>query len=183
MLYLIVQLVAGVSHRDLYTINLWINKFLLFLCKMSISSKHWSLMLCSILPSIVFRCFAQIQMLSFTNIGLHENKNLQRFLFQLTVFVCTYYWMIFILTFCRLTTDVQEFKSSFKQTVSGGLRAATQIIGCSVSLIMISPEMTFITLLCVPSIVAVGTLIGSLLRATSRRAQAQVRSPHNFLLL
>lgn len=34
--------------------------------------------------------------------------------------------------------------------------------------------MTFITLLCVPSVIAVGTLFGALLRVTSRRAQAQV---------
>ncbi|CAH2004100.1 unnamed protein product [Acanthoscelides obtectus] len=73
----------------------------------------------------------------------------------------------------RLTSDIQDFKSSFKQTVSGGLRAATQILGCSVSLVMISPEMTFVTLLCVPSVIAVGTIFGSLLRVTSRRAQAQ----------
>ncbi|CAH1163876.1 unnamed protein product [Phaedon cochleariae] len=74
----------------------------------------------------------------------------------------------------RLTTDIQDFKSSFKQTVSGGLRAATQIIGCSISLFVISPEMTFITLLCIPTVVVVGTLFGSLLRSTSRKAQAQL---------
>ncbi|XP_072391053.1 mitochondrial potassium channel ATP-binding subunit isoform X2 [Diabrotica undecimpunctata] len=74
----------------------------------------------------------------------------------------------------RLTADIQDFKSSFKQTVSGGLRAATQIVGCSVSLIMISPQMTFISLLCIPSVIAVGTIFGSLLRSVSRRAQAQV---------
>ncbi|CAH0550882.1 unnamed protein product [Brassicogethes aeneus] len=74
----------------------------------------------------------------------------------------------------RLTADIQDFKSSFKQTISGGLRAATQIIGCSVSLIMISPHMTFITLLCIPSVIAVGTIFGALLRSTSRKAQAQV---------
>lgn len=69
---------------------------------------------------------------------------------------------------------MQDFKSSFKQTVSGGLRAATQIIGCSISLVLISPHMTFITLLCIPSVIAVGTLFGSILRKTSREAQAQV---------
>ncbi|KAJ8963392.1 hypothetical protein NQ318_018870 [Aromia moschata] len=73
----------------------------------------------------------------------------------------------------RLTADVQDFKSSFKQTVSGGLRAIAQIIGSSVSLVIISPQMTFITLLCIPSVIAVGTLFGSLLRVTSRRAQEQ----------
>ncbi|XP_019865042.1 mitochondrial potassium channel ATP-binding subunit [Aethina tumida] len=74
----------------------------------------------------------------------------------------------------RLTADIQDFKSSFKQTISGGLRAATQIIGCSVSLIMISPQMTFITLLCIPTVIAVGTIFGAILRATSRKAQSQV---------
>lgn len=74
----------------------------------------------------------------------------------------------------RLTSDIQDFKSSFKQTVSGGLRAATQIIGCSVSLVVISPQMTFVTLLCIPTIIVVGTVFGSLLRKISRKAQAQV---------
>ncbi|KAK9728533.1 ABC transporter [Popillia japonica] len=74
----------------------------------------------------------------------------------------------------RLTADIQDFKSSFKQTVSGGLRAVTQIIGCSVSLVLISPQMTVFTLLCVPSVIVVGTIFGALLRKTSRRAQAQI---------
>jgi ATP-binding cassette subfamily B (MDR/TAP) protein 8 len=74
----------------------------------------------------------------------------------------------------RLTTDIHDFKSSFKQTVSGGLRAAAQIIGCSISLVLISPHMTFVTLLCVPTVIAVGTVFGAVLRTTSRKAQAQV---------
>ncbi|KAH1000660.1 hypothetical protein HUJ04_012965 [Dendroctonus ponderosae] len=74
----------------------------------------------------------------------------------------------------RLTADIQDFKSSFKQTISGGLRAATQIIGCSVSLLMISPYMTCISMLCIPSVIAVGTVFGSILRSTSRKTQAQV---------
>lgn len=74
----------------------------------------------------------------------------------------------------RLTTDVQDFKSSFKQIISSGLRASTQIIGCSISLLMISPQMTFITLLCIPTVVAVGTALGSLLRKTSQAAHEQV---------
>ncbi|KRT82824.1 ABC transporter ATP-binding protein, partial [Oryctes borbonicus] len=74
----------------------------------------------------------------------------------------------------RLTSDIQDFKSSFKQTISGGLRAATQIIGCSISLVLISPHMTLFTLLCVPSVIVVGTLFGAVLRKTSRRAQAQI---------
>lgn len=75
----------------------------------------------------------------------------------------------------RLTADIQDFKSSFKQTVSAGLRAGTQIIGCAVSLLVISPQMTLVTLFCVPTVIAVGTMFGALLRAVSRAAQAQVK--------
>lgn len=84
--------------------------------------------------------------------------------------------MIFtnFLTIFRLTTDIQDFKSSFKQTVSGGLRAGAQILGCAASLVIISPQMTFVTLFCIPSVVAVGAMFGSVLRSTSRTAQAQV---------
>lgn len=74
-----------------------------------------------------------------------------------------------------MTADVQDFKSSFKQTVSGGLRAGTQIIGCAASLFLISPHMTFVTLFCVPTVIAIGTVFGALLRSTSRAAQAQVK--------
>ncbi|XP_075981398.1 mitochondrial potassium channel ATP-binding subunit [Anticarsia gemmatalis] len=74
----------------------------------------------------------------------------------------------------RLTVDVQDFKSSFKQTISGGLRAITQVIGSSVSLLVISPHLTGLTLICVPSVVIGGTFIGSLLRKLSREAQTQV---------
>ena len=42
----------------------------------------------------------------------------------------------------RLTTDVQDFKSSFKLCLSQGLRSITQTIGCVVSLYMISPSLT-----------------------------------------
>ncbi|KAM3959241.1 mitochondrial potassium channel ATP-binding subunit [Aphomia sociella] len=74
----------------------------------------------------------------------------------------------------RLTVDVQDFKSSFKQTISGGLRAITQVIGSAVSLLIISHHLTGLTLICVPSVVIGGTFIGSLLRKLSREAQAQI---------
>ncbi|XP_050352155.1 mitochondrial potassium channel ATP-binding subunit [Nymphalis io] len=74
----------------------------------------------------------------------------------------------------RITVDVQDFKSSFKQTIAGGLRAITQVIGSAVSLLVISPHLTGLTLLCVPSVVVGGTFIGSLLRKLSREAQAQM---------
>ncbi|KAL0869595.1 hypothetical protein ABMA27_005857 [Loxostege sticticalis] len=74
----------------------------------------------------------------------------------------------------RLTVDVQDFKSSFKQTISGGLRAVTQVIGSAVSLLVISPHLTTLTMFCVPSVVIGGTFIGSLLRKLSREAQSQI---------
>nr|XP_049700797.1 mitochondrial potassium channel ATP-binding subunit isoform X1 [Helicoverpa armigera]XP_049700798.1 mitochondrial potassium channel ATP-binding subunit isoform X2 [Helicoverpa armigera]WRX06104.1 ABCB9 [Helicoverpa armigera] len=74
----------------------------------------------------------------------------------------------------RITVDVQDFKSSFKQTISGGLRATTQVVGSSVSLLVISPQLTGLTLLCIPSVVIGGTFIGSLLRKLSREAQTQI---------
>ncbi|XP_072942565.1 mitochondrial potassium channel ATP-binding subunit [Epargyreus clarus] len=74
----------------------------------------------------------------------------------------------------RITVDVQDFKSSFKQTISGGLRAITQVIGSAVSLLIISPHLTGLTMVCIPSVVVGGTFIGSLLRKLSREAQAQI---------
>lgn len=38
----------------------------------------------------------------------------------------------------RLTSDVQDFKSSFKMVISQGLRSVTQTIGCVVSMYLIS---------------------------------------------
>jgi len=74
----------------------------------------------------------------------------------------------------RLTSDVQDFKSSFKLCISQGLRALTQTIGCAVSLYLVSPKLTGLLLVVVPSIIGVGALLGSVLRIMSRKAQAQV---------
>ncbi|XP_059485327.1 mitochondrial potassium channel ATP-binding subunit [Neocloeon triangulifer] len=74
----------------------------------------------------------------------------------------------------RLTTDVQDFKSSFKMCISQGLRSFAQIVGCAASIVMISPEMTVGMLLVMPSIVVIGTLFGSFLRKFSREAQIQI---------
>lgn len=74
----------------------------------------------------------------------------------------------------RLTVDVQDFKSSFKQIVSGGIRSITQILGSSISLVMISPHLSGATLVCIPSLVICGSIIGSILRKLSREAQNQV---------
>ncbi|KAK6019571.1 ABC transporter, ATP-binding protein [Ostertagia ostertagi] len=73
----------------------------------------------------------------------------------------------------RLNSDVQEFKSCFKLTVAQGLRTLTQVAGCVISLIQISPQMTLYTVSAVPIVITFGALFGALLRSLSRRAQAQ----------
>ena len=74
----------------------------------------------------------------------------------------------------RLTTDVQDFKSSFKLCVSQGLRSITQTIGCMVSMYLISPPLTLYMATIVPAVIGVGSLLGRFLRSQSQAAQAQV---------
>ncbi|KAL7886855.1 hypothetical protein AOLI_G00045760 [Acnodon oligacanthus] len=74
----------------------------------------------------------------------------------------------------RLTADIQEFKSSFKLVISQGLRSITQTIGCFVSLYVISPKLTGLTVVVLPCLVGAGALIGSFLRRLSRKAQEQI---------
>uniref|UniRef100_A0A3P9HIC6 Mitochondrial potassium channel ATP-binding subunit n=1 Tax=Oryzias latipes TaxID=8090 RepID=A0A3P9HIC6_ORYLA len=74
----------------------------------------------------------------------------------------------------RLTADIQEFKSSFKLVISQGLRSVTQTVGCFVSLYVISPKLTGLTVVVLPCLVGAGALIGSFLRKLSRLAQEQV---------
>ncbi|XP_026517974.1 ATP-binding cassette sub-family B member 8, mitochondrial-like, partial [Terrapene carolina triunguis] len=73
----------------------------------------------------------------------------------------------------RLTTDIQEFKSSFKLVISQGLRSVTQTVGCFASLYLLSPKLTGLLLVVMPSLVGAGALIGSVLRSLSRQAQEQ----------
>lgn len=75
--------------------------------------------------------------------------------------------------YSRLTADVQDFKSCFKQCVSQGLRSIAQLIGGGVSLFMISPQMAGIALVSVPVAVLVMSMLGGALRSLSRRSQAQ----------
>ena len=82
--------------------------------------------------------------------------------------------MYAFLSTIRLTTDVQDFKSSFKVCISQGLRSITQIIGGVVSLYVISPQMTSLVVLGLPIMIGVGGLIGSGLRQLSWRSQEQV---------
>ncbi|XP_005108173.1 mitochondrial potassium channel ATP-binding subunit isoform X1 [Aplysia californica] len=74
----------------------------------------------------------------------------------------------------RLTSDVQDFKSSFKLTISQGLRAVTQTVGCVASLFMISTKLTFVMLGVIPVVIIGGTLLGAALRTLSRDAQEQI---------
>lgn len=74
----------------------------------------------------------------------------------------------------RLTTDVQEFKSSFKLVISQGLRSCTQVIGSLVSLSMLSPRLTLMLAVVTPALMGVGTLMGSGLRKLSRQCQEQI---------
>ncbi|KAG9276103.1 ATP-binding cassette sub-family B member 8, mitochondrial [Astyanax mexicanus] len=74
----------------------------------------------------------------------------------------------------RLTADIQEFKSSFKLVISQGLRSVTQTVGCFVSLYIISPKLTGLTVVILPCLVGAGAIIGSFLRRLSRKAQEQI---------
>lgn len=74
----------------------------------------------------------------------------------------------------RLTSDIQDFKSSFKTCISQGLRSFTQIIGCVISIIVISPQLTTVVVFSLPAIIFVGTLLGRSLRNLSMKAQDQV---------
>lgn len=74
----------------------------------------------------------------------------------------------------RLTSDVQDFKSSFKSCISQGLRSVTQTIGCVISMYLISPSLTLYMAGVVPTVIGIGSFLGAFLRAESRVAQAQV---------
>ena len=64
----------------------------------------------------------------------------------------------------RLSGDVQDFKSSFKMVVSQGLRSSAQVVGCVASLYLISPQMTAMAAVGLPTMIAVGSLFGAVLR-------------------
>ena len=79
-----------------------------------------------------------------------------------------------MVSFSRLTADIQDFKSSFKQCISQGVKSVTQTVGCVFMLYIVSPKLTSVMLILVPGIVIFGSFLGSLLRKLSRRAQEQV---------
>ncbi|XP_070490856.1 mitochondrial potassium channel ATP-binding subunit [Chironomus tepperi] len=73
----------------------------------------------------------------------------------------------------RISTDVQDFKSSFKQTISQGLRSVAQLIGGSISLFLISSQLACIALVSIPSAILIGSILGRKLRELSKKSQAQ----------
>lgn len=73
----------------------------------------------------------------------------------------------------RLTADVQEFKHSFKQCISHGLRSFAQLVGGSISLFMISPQLATAALISVPTAVLIGSILGQSLRNLSKQSQVQ----------
>lgn len=73
----------------------------------------------------------------------------------------------------RIAADVQDFKSSFKQVISQGLRSLAQLIGGSISLFFISSQLACIALVSIPSAILIGSLLGRSLRELSKKSQAQ----------
>lgn len=74
-----------------------------------------------------------------------------------------------------ISNDVLEFKSSFKQMISLSIKNMAQVLGCVYTLFKISPEMTIlINVVVLPTMVVVGTQIGSRLRKLSHRLHNQV---------
>nr|XP_046914963.1 mitochondrial potassium channel ATP-binding subunit-like isoform X2 [Dermatophagoides farinae] len=80
-----------------------------------------------------------------------------------------------------LSNDVLEFKSSFKQMISLSIKNMAQVLGCVYTLFQISPEMTIlINVVVLPTLVVVGTQIGSRLRKLSRQLHDQLANITNI---
>ena len=56
----------------------------------------------------------------------------------------------------------------------------SQTIGCVTSLLLISPKLSGVMLIIIPTVIGGGTLLGSVLRKFSREAQEQVFQPDNI---
>ncbi|KAJ1669300.1 hypothetical protein EV182_008824, partial [Spiromyces aspiralis] len=52
----------------------------------------------------------------------------------------------------RLTTDISDFKSTFKQVITQGLKAITLTVGTAYHLVNISPQLTSVLLLSMPAL-------------------------------
>ncbi|KAF7636302.1 hypothetical protein Mgra_00004289 [Meloidogyne graminicola] len=88
----------------------------------------------------------------------------------------------------RLNSDIQQFKSSFKECTAQGLRTTAQVnsffnyfifffnfwtVGCIFSLYQLNPQMTLFTISIIPVVVVTGSFFGAILRKLSSRAQTQ----------
>ncbi|XP_073999279.1 mitochondrial potassium channel ATP-binding subunit-like [Rhodnius prolixus] len=71
------------------------------------------------------------------------------------------------------SSDVQEFKSTFKQCISQGVKSIAQITGGFFTLFVLSPTMTLSIIVVVPAIIVIGTSFGAILRTISKNAQVQ----------
>ncbi|RCH95323.1 ATP-binding cassette, sub-B (MDR TAP), member 8, partial [Rhizopus stolonifer] len=68
----------------------------------------------------------------------------------------------------RLTADAAEFKSTFKQLVTQGLKSVTQTIGSAIQLFRISTPLTFTMLATMPILYVLLNLYGTYLRKLSK---------------
>ncbi|KAF7260198.1 hypothetical protein EG68_02463 [Paragonimus skrjabini miyazakii] len=72
-----------------------------------------------------------------------------------------------------ITSDVQTFKSSFKQCISHGLKNTIQVVGSVYALLKISSTLTFTLMGSLPCVVLVGSLMGAELRRLSQNVHLQ----------
>ncbi|KAH8553604.1 ABC transporter type 1, transmembrane domain-containing protein [Umbelopsis sp. PMI_123] len=71
----------------------------------------------------------------------------------------------------RLTTDVADFKHTFKQIVTQGLKSIAQTIGSAIHLMRISPSLTFTLLATMPALYGVLNIYGTYLRKLSKEGK------------
>jgi len=71
----------------------------------------------------------------------------------------------------RLTTDVADFKHTFKQIVTQGLKSIAQTIGSAIHLLRISPSLTFTLVATMPALYGVLNLYGTYLRRLSKKGK------------
>ncbi|KAF7727473.1 ATP-binding cassette, sub-B (MDR TAP), member 8 [Apophysomyces ossiformis] len=71
----------------------------------------------------------------------------------------------------RLTADVSDFKHTFKQVVTQGLKSVTQTIGSAVHLFQISAPLTLTMLATMPVLYVLLNLYGAYLRKISKRGK------------
>ncbi|CAO3689522.1 unnamed protein product [Umbelopsis ramanniana] len=71
----------------------------------------------------------------------------------------------------RLTTDVADFKHTFKQIVTQGLKSIAQTIGSAIHLVRISPSLTFTLLATMPVLYGILNVYGTYLRKLSKQGK------------